>query len=160
MLSFVQLLFDPLDCSLPGSSVHGDSPGKTTGVGWPFPSPENLPNPWIVPKSPTLQVDSLHLSHQGNPVFSLLYFNSSVTFITLPNFSHLFFFNCLIMSFIVYLNWDPYFTSYCGFILLSFINTEVLATSHYPQFSSNFPLPRTLNSKDQFYFLMNFYTME
>ena len=23
---------DPLDCSLPGSSVHGDSPGKNTGV--------------------------------------------------------------------------------------------------------------------------------
>ena len=26
-------LFDPMDCSPPGSSVHGDSPGKNTGVG-------------------------------------------------------------------------------------------------------------------------------
>ena len=26
-------LCDPLDCSLPGSSVHGDSQGKNTGVG-------------------------------------------------------------------------------------------------------------------------------
>ena len=26
-------LGDPMDCSLPGSSVHGDSPGKNTGVG-------------------------------------------------------------------------------------------------------------------------------
>ena len=26
-------LWDPMDCSLPGSSVHGDSPGKNTGVG-------------------------------------------------------------------------------------------------------------------------------
>ena len=26
-------LCDPLDCSLLGSSVHGDSPGKNTGVG-------------------------------------------------------------------------------------------------------------------------------
>ena len=26
-------LCDPMDCSLPGSSVHGDSPGKNTGVG-------------------------------------------------------------------------------------------------------------------------------
>ena len=26
-------LFDPMDCRLPGSSVHGDSPGKNTGVG-------------------------------------------------------------------------------------------------------------------------------
>ena len=26
-------LCDAMDCSLPGSSAHGDSPGKTTGVG-------------------------------------------------------------------------------------------------------------------------------
>ena len=26
-------LCDPMDCSLPGSSIHGDSPGKNTGVG-------------------------------------------------------------------------------------------------------------------------------
>ena len=26
-------LCDPMECSLPGSSIHGDSPGKTTGVG-------------------------------------------------------------------------------------------------------------------------------
>ena len=26
-------LWDPMDCSLPGSSVHGDSPGKNIGVG-------------------------------------------------------------------------------------------------------------------------------
>ena len=29
-------LCDPMDCSLPGSSVHGDSPGKNTGVGCHF----------------------------------------------------------------------------------------------------------------------------
>ena len=27
------ILCDPIDCSLPGFSVHGDSPGKNTGVG-------------------------------------------------------------------------------------------------------------------------------
>ena len=27
-------LFDPIDCRLPGSSIHGDSPGKNTGVGF------------------------------------------------------------------------------------------------------------------------------
>ena len=42
-------LCDPVDCSLPCSSVHGDSPGKSTGVG----------NPGIEPGSPALQVDSL-----------------------------------------------------------------------------------------------------
>jgi len=26
-------LYDPMDCSQPGSSVHGDPPGKNTGVG-------------------------------------------------------------------------------------------------------------------------------
>ena len=26
-------LCNPMDCSLPGSSVHGDSPGRNTGVG-------------------------------------------------------------------------------------------------------------------------------
>ena len=26
-------LYDPMDCSPPGSSVHGDSPGKNTGGG-------------------------------------------------------------------------------------------------------------------------------
>ena len=43
----------------PGTSVHGDSPDKNTGVDSPFPSPEDLPNPGIEPSSPTLQEDSL-----------------------------------------------------------------------------------------------------
>ena len=30
-------LCDPMDCSLPGSSVHGDSPGKNTGGGYSMP---------------------------------------------------------------------------------------------------------------------------
>ena len=29
-------LCDPMDCSLPGSSVHRDFPGKSTGVGCHF----------------------------------------------------------------------------------------------------------------------------
>ena len=48
-----------MDCSLPGSSVHGDSPGKNSGGG--------LPNPGIEPKSPTLQVDSLPSEPPGKP---------------------------------------------------------------------------------------------
>jgi len=43
-----------LYCSLPGSSVHADSPGKDTG-----PPPGDLPNPGIEPRFPTLQEDSL-----------------------------------------------------------------------------------------------------
>ena len=32
LLQSCPTLCDPMDCSLPGSSVHGDSPGKSTGV--------------------------------------------------------------------------------------------------------------------------------
>ena len=32
-LQLCPTLCDPMDCSLPGSSVYGDSPGKNTGVG-------------------------------------------------------------------------------------------------------------------------------
>ena len=32
-LSHVRLFAAPWDCSPPGSSVHGDSPGNNTGVG-------------------------------------------------------------------------------------------------------------------------------
>ena len=52
-------LCDPIDHSPPGSSVHGDSLGKNTGVDshallWGiFPTQE------IEPRSPTLQVDAL-----------------------------------------------------------------------------------------------------
>ena len=35
--------------------------------GLPFPSPEDLPDPGIEPKSPALQGDSLPLSYQGSP---------------------------------------------------------------------------------------------
>ena len=38
----------------------------------PFPSPGDLPNPGIKPKSPTLQADSLQLSHRGSPIIIIL----------------------------------------------------------------------------------------
>ena len=50
-------LCNPMDCSSPSSSVHGDSPGKNTGV--PCPPPDDLPNPGIKLRSLALQVDSL-----------------------------------------------------------------------------------------------------
>ena len=48
-----------MDCSPLGSSVHGDSPGKNTGVGCHAFLRGNLPNPGIEPRSPALQADSL-----------------------------------------------------------------------------------------------------
>ena len=35
--------------------------------GLPFPSPGDLPNPGIKPRSPALQADSLPLSYKGSP---------------------------------------------------------------------------------------------
>ena len=108
---------DSMGCSLPGSSVHGDSPGKNTGVGchallqgifltqglnphllcllhWQVgslplvppgkplsmgfsrqeywsglshPSPGDLPNPGIEPRSPSLQADALTSEPPGRP---------------------------------------------------------------------------------------------
>ena len=59
--------FDPMDCSPPGFSVHGDSPGKNTGEGFHallqgiFPIQGQNPGlshcEWIL----------CHLSHQGSP---------------------------------------------------------------------------------------------
>ena len=43
-------LCDPMDCSLPGSSVHGFS-RQEYWSGLPFPSPGNLPDPGIEPRS-------------------------------------------------------------------------------------------------------------
>ena len=59
-------LWNPMECSPPGSFVHGDSPGKNTGVGCHALLQGNLPHPGITPKSPSLLADSYHLSHQGS----------------------------------------------------------------------------------------------
>ena len=44
-----------------------NSPGQNTGVGSCSLLQENLPNPGIEPRSPTLQVDSLPIEHKGSP---------------------------------------------------------------------------------------------
>ena len=60
-------LCDHMDCSLPGSSVHGIS-REEQWSGLPFPSPGDLPNPGIEPRSPVLQADSLPAEPQGKPL--------------------------------------------------------------------------------------------
>ena len=60
----------PLDCSPPGSSVHGISPARILEwVAISFSRGSSLTqgsNPWIEPVSPALQVNSLPLSHHGS----------------------------------------------------------------------------------------------
>ena len=61
-------LCDPMDCSLPGSSVHGDSPGKNTGTGLHallqgiFPTQESNPD------LPHCRRILYCLSYQGSPI--------------------------------------------------------------------------------------------
>ena len=59
-----------MDCTPPGSSVQGDSPGKNTGVGCHALLQGNLPDPGMEPASPLLQVDSLLVSYWGSPTGS------------------------------------------------------------------------------------------
>ena len=47
------------DFATPWTVAHGDSPGKEYWSGLPFPSPGDLPDPGIAPRSPALQTDSL-----------------------------------------------------------------------------------------------------
>ena len=51
-------LSDPMDCSLPGSAVHGILQARV--LEWlPLPSPGDLPDPGMEPRSPALQADAL-----------------------------------------------------------------------------------------------------
>ena len=57
-LSCVRLFADPVDCSPPGPPSMGFS-RQEYWSGWPFPSPGDLPDPGIEPRSPALQADAL-----------------------------------------------------------------------------------------------------
>ena len=58
-------LFDPMDCSPPGSSVGFSRQEYWSGL--PFPSPGDLPNPGIKPRPPALQADTLLTEPPGKP---------------------------------------------------------------------------------------------
>ena len=64
------ILCYPMDCSPPGSSVHGDSSGKNVGMGCHALPPRDLPNPGIKYRSPALQEDSLPSEPLGKPLQS------------------------------------------------------------------------------------------
>ena len=60
-----------MDCSPPGSSVHGDSPGKNTGVGCHFLLQGIFPNQGWNSCLLHRQTDSLPLSLRGSPLVQL-----------------------------------------------------------------------------------------
>ena len=51
-------LCSPMDCRLPGSFVHGISQQESRSR-LPFPTPGDLPDPEIEPRTPALRTDSL-----------------------------------------------------------------------------------------------------
>ena len=54
------------DCTPPGSSVHAVLQARILEL--PFPSPGDLPDLGIKPRSPALQADSLLSEPQGKPL--------------------------------------------------------------------------------------------
>ena len=59
-------LCDPMECSPPGSSVHGDSPGKNTGVGYHVLLQGIFPTQRLNPGLPHCSWILYHLRHQGS----------------------------------------------------------------------------------------------
>ena len=60
-------LWDPMDCSLPGSSVHGIFPGKNIGVGCHFLLQEIFPTQGLNQGLPHCRKMLYCLCHQGSP---------------------------------------------------------------------------------------------
>ena len=61
-------LCDLMDCSPPGSSVHGDSPCKNTGVDYHLLLQRIFPTQGLNPGLPHCRQTLYHLSHQGSPL--------------------------------------------------------------------------------------------
>ena len=61
-------LCDPMDCSPPGSYVHGDSPGMNAGVGSHSLLQGIFPTQGLNPGLPLCRQTLYHLSHLENPV--------------------------------------------------------------------------------------------
>ena len=68
-------LCDSMDCSLPGSSVCGDSPGKNTGVGCHALLQRTFPTLGSNLGLPHCRRILYHLIHQGRPAVNILEYN-------------------------------------------------------------------------------------
>ena len=70
-LSCVRLLCDPMDCSPPGSFVHGISQARIQFPKLPFPSLGHIPRPGIKPMSPALAEGFFTSQPPGKPTMHL-----------------------------------------------------------------------------------------
>ena len=77
-----------MDCSLPGSSVHGIFQARYWS-GLPLPSPGDFPYTWIEPWSPALQADSLPFKPLEKPTLKILKFQNNLSMISLSSLSGL-----------------------------------------------------------------------
>ena len=112
-------LCDPRDCSLPGSSIRGDSPGKNVGMGCHALLQGDLPNRGIKPRSPALQEDSLLSEPPGKPMNTAVGSLSLVQRIFLTQESNRGFLHC---------RWILYQLSYWGspFLILPYTNNTTV----------------------------------
>ena len=82
-------LCNPMDCSLPGSSDPGDSPGKNSGVGCLFPLQGIFPTQGSNPGLLHCRRILYHLSHLGSPqgvmsvIFQGIIFASTIVILCL-----------------------------------------------------------------------------
>ena len=76
-------LWDPIDCSLPGFSVHGDSLGKNTGMGCQSLPQRIFPNEGLNPDLPLCRWVLYQLSYQGSPMTT----NKTTTAINISRFT-------------------------------------------------------------------------
>ena len=75
-------LCDPMDCSPPGSSVHGDSPGKNPGVGCHALLQGVFPTQGWNPGLPHRRQILYRLSYKGSPPLLLLFMMFSCFFLS------------------------------------------------------------------------------
>ena len=76
-LSVVSNSLWPMDCSLPGSSVHGSSPDNNTGMGCRALLKGIFPTQGLNPGLPHCRWILYCLSHQGSPIIQHTFNNSS-----------------------------------------------------------------------------------
>ena len=69
LLQSCRALCSPMDCSPPGSSVHGNSPGKNTTVGYHVLLQGIFPTQGLNPGLPHCRQILYQLSHQGSPSY-------------------------------------------------------------------------------------------
>ena len=73
-----QTVCDPMDCTLPGSSVHGDTSGRNTGVGYHVLLQGVFPTQESNPGLPHCRLILYRLNHQGSPSFGYVHFVGKV----------------------------------------------------------------------------------